>query len=162
MLKIGYVRLPDSESCADTAMLKAAGCHVVRAEEAVAITDEPQVLGSILDFIGPGDQLVVTRLDRLALTGRDILDVLDRVEARKASFHVLEPQLCSTGPAGAALRAALEAVAALEPARAPRRRPAEVQEIRALQQAGCGPVEIARRLGVSRMTVWRKLRAVEA
>ena len=32
---------------------------------------------------------------------------------------------------------------------------------RALQEAGVGPVEIARRLGVSRMTVWRKLRALE-
>ena len=31
-----------------------------------------------------------------------------------------------------------------------------------LQRAGIGPVEIARRLGVSRMTVWRKLKAVGA
>jgi len=30
---------------------------------------------------------------------------------------------------------------------------------RAMQAAGVGPVEIARRLGVSRMTVWRKLKA---
>ncbi len=162
MLRIGYVRLPDRESCADTAMLKAAGCHVVRAEEHTALTDEPQILGSILDFIGAGDQLVVTRLDRLALTGRDILDVLDRLEARGATFQILEPELCSDGPTGAALRAVLEAVSAMEPARAPRRRPAEVRQIRALQQAGVGPVEIARRLGVSRMTVWRKLRAIEA
>jgi len=36
------------------------------------------------------------------------------------------------------------------------------EEIKALQDAGVGPVEIARRLGVSRMTVWRKLRALEA
>jgi transcriptional regulator of acetoin/glycerol metabolism len=42
------------------------------------------------------------------------------------------------------------------------RRPAANQEIRALQRAGVGPVEIARRLGVSRMTVWRKLKAMEA
>ena len=37
-----------------------------------------------------------------------------------------------------------------------------MNEIHALQRAGVGPVEIARRLGVSRMTVWRKLKAVEA
>ncbi|HEX4098851.1 MAG TPA: HTH domain-containing protein, partial [Caulobacteraceae bacterium] len=69
----------------------------------------------------------------------------------------------SHGPEGRALRAALEAVAAIEPAaRARARRPAAPQEIRDLQRAGVGPVEIARRLGVSRMTVWRKLRALDA
>ena len=39
---------------------------------------------------------------------------------------------------------------------------AAAQEIRALQRAGVGPVEIARRLGVSRMTVWRKLKEATA
>ena len=41
-------------------------------------------------------------------------------------------------------------------------RPALSEDIRALQAAGVGPVEIARRLGVSRMTVWRKLKALPA
>jgi DNA invertase Pin-like site-specific DNA recombinase len=54
-------------------------------------------------------------------------------------------------------------VAAVEPAQGFRaRRPAAAQEIRDLQQAGIGPVEIARRLGVSRMTVWRKLKEATA
>ena len=58
----------------------------------------------------------------------------------------------------------LEAVGALEQAGPRKRRgsAAEAQEIRALRRAGLGPVEIARRLGVSRMTVWRKLREIEA
>ena len=37
---------------------------------------------------------------------------------------------------------------------------AQIEEA-ALQRAGLGPVEIARRLGVSRMTVWRKLKAMQ-
>jgi DNA invertase Pin-like site-specific DNA recombinase len=161
MLKIGYVRLRDAGAHEDTALLKAAGCQVVRAEEPGG---EGQTLASILDFMGPGDQLVVSRLDRLAATGRGLLDALDRLEARGAGLTVLRPPLSSTGAGGVALRAALEAVAELEPSAGHRRRrpvaPA-VQEIFALQQAGVGPVEIARRLGVSRMTVWRKLKAVE-
>ena len=59
MLKIGYVRLRDAAAHEDTAALKAAGCQVVRAEEPAA---DGEVLSSILDFIGSGDQLVVTRL----------------------------------------------------------------------------------------------------
>jgi len=159
MLRIGYVRLRDATAHEDTAALKAAGCQVVRAEEPGA---ETQALGSILEFIGAGDQLVVTRLDRLALGGRGLLAALDRLEARGASLSVLEPELSSAGPSGQALRAVLEAVAGLEPLGPGRRRPAAAtQEIFALQRAGVGPVEIARRLGVSRMTVWRKLKAVE-
>jgi DNA invertase Pin-like site-specific DNA recombinase len=105
----------------------------------------------------------VNRIDHLAASSRRLLDVVDRLEARGASLHVLEPELSTDGPAGAALRAVLEAMARVEPP-AMRRRPsaAAVQEICALQRAGVGPVEIARRLGVSRMTVWRKLKSLEA
>jgi len=160
MLRIGYVRLRDATAHEDTTALKAAGCQVVRAEEPGAGS---HALSSILDFIGAGDQLVVTRLDRLALGGRGLLDALDRLEARGASLSVLEPELTSQGPSGQALRAVLEAVAGLEPSGPGRRRrqAAAAHEIFALQRAGVGPVEIARRLGVSRMTVWRKLKAVE-
>lgn len=160
MLRIGYVRLRDLTAHEDTARLKAAGCQVVRAEEPGS---GGHALGSILDFIGAGDQLVVTRLDRLALGGRGLLDALDRLDARGASLSVLEPELTSQGAAGRALRAALEAVAGLEPPGHGRRRrqATATHEIFALQRAGVGPVEIARRLGVSRMTVWRKLKAVE-
>jgi len=165
MLKIGYVRLRDARSADDTATLKAIGCHVVRAEEpASPVADESAVLSSILDFIGEGDQLVVTRLEHLAHSTRSVLDVIDRLDLRGASLFVVEPELSSEGASGRALRAALEAVAAVEPAWVARRRrgaPA-AEEIKAMQDAGVGPVEIARRLGVSRMTVWRKLRALEA
>jgi DNA invertase Pin-like site-specific DNA recombinase len=164
MLRIGYVRLRDADSASDTAALKTLGCHVVRAEEpAPPGGDDSAVLYSILDFIGAGDQLVVTRLAHLGYGSRGVLEVIDRLESRGASLYILEPDLCSEGIGGRALRAALEAVAAIEPiSLARRRRPAATHEIRELQRAGVGPVEIARRLGVSRMTVWRKLKAVEA
>jgi DNA invertase Pin-like site-specific DNA recombinase len=168
MLRIGYVRLRDPgldvESAPETAALKALGCQVVRAETPVHPGgDDFAELHAILDVIGHGDELVVGRLEHLGASGRAMLGALQRLERRGASLHVVEPELSSRGPGGPALRAALEAVAAVEPEHAPRhRRPAEAQDIRALQRAGMGPVEIARRLGVSRMTVWRKLKAFEA
>lgn len=162
MLRIGYVRLRDRRSADDTVALKAAGCHVVRAEEPEALSDDSsEVLTSILDFIGEGDQLVVTRLDQLGASGRAVLEVLDRLEDRGASLFVVEQGISSQGLGGQALRAALQAVMAVEPAWTSRKRKGQLaaDEVRALQAAGVGPVEIARRLGVSRMTVWRKLRA---
>lgn len=164
MLKIGYVRLRDERSAEDTATLKAIGCHVVRAEEpACPMSDDSAVLNSILDFISDGDQLVVTRLVHLGASSRDLLDFLDRLEARGASLFIAEAEISTQGEGGRALRAALEAVASIEPPWASRRRKgAPTEDIRALQAAGVGPVEIARRLGVSRMTVWRKLRVMSA
>lgn len=167
MLRIGYVRLQDDGSGADpaaeTAALRALGCHVVRAEEpARPGGDDFAMLHSILEFIGGGDELVVGRLEHLGASGRAMWEALQALERRGAALRVVEPELSRVGPGGLALRAALEAVAAVEPVGAGRhRRPAAAQDIRALQRAGIGPVEIARRLGVSRMTVWRKLKAVE-
>jgi DNA invertase Pin-like site-specific DNA recombinase len=160
MVRIGYVRLRDERSGDDTGVLKAIGCHVVRAEEPVG-EDGSSVLSAILDFIGDGDQLVITRLEHLAHSTRAVLDVIDRLEEKGASLYVVEPEICSAGEGGKALRAVLQAVAAVERPPPLRRRKAAppADAIRALQQAGHGPVEIARRLGVSRMTVWRKLRA---
>ena len=80
MLRIGYVRLRDMTAHEDSALLKAAGCQVVRAEEPHA---GGHTLSSILDFIGVGDQLVVTRLDRLALTGRGLLDATISPDGRQ-------------------------------------------------------------------------------
>ena len=162
MLRIGYVRLRERDSAAETATLKALGCHVVRAEEPASGGEDNAVLTSILDFLGAGDQLVVTRLDNLSTSPRALLDILVRLEQRGAVLEIAEPSLRTTGPGADALRAALEAVATLDLAPSVRRRKPAADEILQLQRAGVGPVEIARRLGVSRMTVWRKLKAVEA
>ena len=127
------------------------------------MSDDSAVLNSILDFISDGDQLVVTRLVHLGSSSRDLLDFLDRLEARGASLFIAQAELSTLGEGGRALRAALEAVASVEPPWVSRRRKgAPTEDIRALQAAGVGPVEIARRLGVSRMTVWRKLKTQPA
>src|SRR3974390_2019096 len=92
MLRIGYVRFRDRDPAAETATLKALGCQVVRAEDCqLADGDEFAVLLSILDFVGAGDQLVVTRLDSLGASARAILEVLDRLEQRGALLIVAEP-----------------------------------------------------------------------
>jgi DNA invertase Pin-like site-specific DNA recombinase len=103
------------------------------------------------------------RLDHLGEGSRAALEVLERLEARGAKLYVVEPDISTAGEGARALRAALQAVAAVEPVPpARRRRAAAARDIVELQRAGVGPVEIARRLGVSRMTVWRKLKAYES
>lgn len=160
MLRIGFTRLNDGAAQVDAEKLRAVGCQVVRAAEP---GQENQALTTILDFIGVGDELVVVRLDRIARSSRGLLDVLDRLETRGAVLKVLEPELATDGFGGQTLRAVLEAVSGLEytGARGRRTTNADADTILALQRTGVGPVEIARRLGVSRMTVWRKLKALD-
>src|SRR5689334_19626642 len=104
MLRIGYVRLRDVDSASETATLKALGCHVVRAEEPNA-GDDSAVLMSILDFLGAGDQLVITRLDSLSTSPAQLLKVLSRLEQRGATLEIAEPELNTSGVGGRALRA---------------------------------------------------------
>ncbi|MFC3070776.1 recombinase family protein [Phenylobacterium soli] len=161
MLRIGYVRLSDTDHSDAAAALRDMGCQVVRVEEDAAPEARP-TLTSILDFIGQGDELVALRLQHLGRSPRAILEVVERLDARGAALITAEPPVTTCGERGETLRAVLAALAALEPPEPARRRPrAPAQQILALQRAGVGPVEIARRLGVSRMTVWRKLRALE-
>ena len=171
MLRIGYVRVEDRGFGADTAdqaaALEALGCHVVRAEDrTISRGEDFKVLNSILDFIAEWRPIGASADSEQPGLGssRGMLRVLERLEARGASLQIVEPELCSTGLGGKALHAVLEAMATVEPAAPLRqRRPAANQEIGAsLRRAGVGPVEIARRLGVSRMTVWRKLKAMQA
>jgi DNA invertase Pin-like site-specific DNA recombinase len=162
MLRIGYVRPSDPDHSHAAEALRDLGCHVVRVEENADGVELQPVLASILDFIGDGDELVALKLEHLGRSSRALLEVVDRLDQRGATLATTEPAVTSAGHDGETLRAVLRAMAALDPAEQPRRRPrAPAHEILALQRAGLGPVEIARRLGVSRMTVWRKLRSVE-
>lgn len=73
---------------------------------------------------------------------------------RGAALQVLDPPFTAESEAGRALAAGLALAA-------PKRPASEAEygdEAHALRAAGLGPTEIARRLGVSRMTVWRRLR----
>jgi DNA invertase Pin-like site-specific DNA recombinase len=162
MLRIGYVRSSDADHSHAADAFRDLGCHVVRVEEDADGAELQPVLGSILDFIGEGDELVALKLEHLGRSSRAILELIERLDRRGATLATTEPSVTSAGPEGETFRAVLRAMAALDPAETPRRRPrAPAHEIIALQRAGMGPVEIARRLGVSRMTVWRKLRDVD-
>ena len=84
----GYARVSiDGQSeAAEVRQLRAAGAKKVFREVASeAKTDRPQ-LRRLLAEIGAGDVLMVTRLDRLARSTRDLLNTLAAITAKKAGF----------------------------------------------------------------------------
>ena len=71
----GYARVSslDQDLGLQRATLKAAGCKVIRAETASGNRRDGRTeLQVLLDFVQPGDTLVVTRIDRLARSMRDL------------------------------------------------------------------------------------------
>jgi DNA invertase Pin-like site-specific DNA recombinase len=93
-MKYGYARVsPGGKSetvDAQTRQLTKAGCTKVFRDVHVsgAKTDRAQ-LRRLLDQLAPGDVLMVTRLDRLARSTRDLLNTLATITAKKAGFKSL-------------------------------------------------------------------------
>lgn len=68
---VGYARVSTEEQHTDPQAdeLRAAGCAVVHEEHASGADRGRPVLAQLLHDIGPGETLVVVRLDRLARSG---------------------------------------------------------------------------------------------
>src|ERR1700674_507640 len=87
----GYARVStDGQSeAAQVRQLRAAGAKkVFRKVANGAKTDRPQ-LRRLLAEVGPGDVVMVTRLDRLARSTRDLLNTLAAITGKKAGFRSL-------------------------------------------------------------------------
>jgi DNA invertase Pin-like site-specific DNA recombinase len=69
----------------------------VFAEKESGTRSDRKALAKALEALGEGDVLVVCKLDRLARSTRDLLNVLDAVAKRGAGFKVLDnPTLDTT------------------------------------------------------------------
>ena len=94
----GYARVStrDQDLALQVSELAAAGCAKVFKEKASgAKTDRPE-LAKVIRRLEPGDVLVVTRLDRLARSTRDLLNVLDEISQRGAGFRSLKDTWADT------------------------------------------------------------------
>jgi DNA invertase Pin-like site-specific DNA recombinase len=112
-MMVGYARVSTDGQTLDSQRqaLTAAGAERIHAEKVSgAVTDRTQ-LRLAIDRLLPGDVLLVTRLDRLARSTRDLLNTLDQVTKRGAGFRSLaEPMIDTTSPHG---RLVLEILAAI-------------------------------------------------
>src|SRR5438876_9600071 len=94
----GYARVStrDQDLATQNAELMAAGCAKVFKEKVSgAKTNRPE-LAKVISRLEPGDVLVVTRLDRLARSTRDLLNVIKEVSDRGAGFKSLKDTWADT------------------------------------------------------------------
>jgi DNA invertase Pin-like site-specific DNA recombinase len=94
----GYARVSSDGQTLDAqiAQLKAAGAEkVFREKISGARADRPE-LSRLLRKLAPGDRVLVTRLDRLARSTRDLLNTLAAIGDRKAGFRSLNDAWADT------------------------------------------------------------------
>jgi DNA invertase Pin-like site-specific DNA recombinase len=175
---IGYARasITDEDLAAQEEALRKAGCERVFVEQKdrVRITREGAI--QAVPFEG---ELVVTRLDRLAMHMGDLLSVVRQLHHKRAALRVLQCGLvvppARITPAGSFLDH-LEMLAAIEAnhfregrlkgiAKAKARGVYKgrhpiirAPKVRELSDSGYGVTEIAQALGISRTSVYRALR----
>lgn len=174
--KIGYARTStvDQNLDAQIEALTAAGCGMVRQEQRSGATlDGRPELRTILDFIHPGETLVVTRIDRLARSMQDLQTIVARLKEKGAHLAATEQPVDTSTATGKAFFDMLGVFAEFETnlrrerqaegIRAAKRkgvyrgRPPKIDmaAIQAKLGAGLSPSGIAREMGISRGTVYK-------
>ena len=182
MAKIGYARVStaDQDTAVQVAALLAAGCSPVREEKAsgTSTSGRPE-LAAVLDFLRPGDTLMVTRIDRLARSIGDLQVIVRAIRDKGAALACTEQPVDTSTAAGKAFLDMLGVFAEFETnlrkerqmegiAKAKsegvykgRKASIDAEQIRALKSEGLGASEIAKRLNIARASVYRIMDAAD-
>jgi DNA invertase Pin-like site-specific DNA recombinase len=181
MSSVGYGRISTSDQNSDAQRdaLTAAGCERIFLDTASGKLARRPKLDAALDFLRPGDTLVITRLDRLGRSVRNLVDLSATLGERRVDLRVLHQGIDTSTPGGKLTFHILGAIAEFERdlisertrdglnaarargrkgGRRPKMTPAKLATARNLYGARAHTVaQIAEIIGVSRSTVHRYL-----
>jgi DNA invertase Pin-like site-specific DNA recombinase len=174
----GYARVSttDQDLGVQQAALKAAGCEVVRAEKASGTKRDGRTeLATMMDLLRSGDVLVVTRIDRLARSLRDLQNLVHELKAKGVTLKATEQPIDTSSSAGKAFldmlgvfaefetnlrrERQMEGIGAAKAAGVYKGRKPSIDalQVAQLRAEGVGPADIAKRLGIGRASVYRVL-----
>ena len=178
---LGYARVStdDQDLALQRGLLREAGCRRLYEEKLSGARRDRPELARLLDQLREQDVLVVTRLDRLARSTRDLLDIAERLREGGAGLRSLaEPWADTTSPAGRMVLTVFAGIAEFERAlilartgagrvaaqargvrfgRPPALGPDHAALGRKLVGEGVSVREVARLLKVHRATLYREL-----
>ena len=87
MAHIGYARVSTGDQGLEVQLelLRAEGRKIVRSEKVSGARREGRLeLLTVIEFLRAGDEIVVTRLDRLGRDTRDVLNIVHKCQERDA------------------------------------------------------------------------------
>jgi DNA invertase Pin-like site-specific DNA recombinase len=178
MATLGYARVStiDQNLELQERALKAAGCEIVHAEKVTGTKRAGRTeLATLLQFLRSGDTLVVTRVDRLARSVKDLQDIVHELKAKGVTLKATEQPIDTGTAAGKCFldmlgvfaefetnlrrERQLEGIEAAKKAGVYKGRTPSIDptEVRRLAAEGLGGSEIAKRLGIGRTSVYRLL-----
>jgi DNA invertase Pin-like site-specific DNA recombinase len=117
MARIGYARVStiDQDLQVQHDRLQRDGCEIIRSEKVSGGSREGRTeLTTIIEFLREGDEVVVTRLDRLGRDTRDVLNIVHECHERGAFVTVLDPHVSTRGELGHVIITVLGMVAQME------------------------------------------------
>jgi DNA invertase Pin-like site-specific DNA recombinase len=179
-MDIGYARTSTVDQVAGFEAqqrgLAAAGCGKLFTEQVSSVAEREQ-LKAALDYLREGDVLIVTKLDRIARSVRDLMEIVDRIDAKGAGFRILDMNLNTKTPTGRLMLTVLGGVAEFERSMMLERQRegiakakaegkykgraktamAKANEVEALLAEGVNPTDVARKLGIGRSSVYRAM-----
>lgn len=182
---IGYARTSTTEQVAGLEAqkrdLEVAGVEKLFREQTSAVGERP-ALEQAIDFAREGDCIVVCKLDRLARSVAHLLQIVDRLAAKKVSLRILAMGVDTATPTGKLMLQIVGAIGEFERSmmlerqkegvakakaegrykgRAPTAR-AKAVDIRRLAAEGKTRQQIADELGIGVASVYRALKADQA
>ncbi len=136
MTTYGYARISTDGQTLEAQLeaLNAAGCEKIFRERVSGARANRTELAKLFSTIDADDVLIVSRLDRLARSTRDLLNIIDALDKRGAAFRSLGDQWAdTTAPHGRLILTVLGGLAEFEREliRARQRRPRTRQGARA-------------------------------
>ena len=115
MSKVGYARVSSTGQSLEVQLTKLATCDKVFSEKKSATsTNGRTALADCLTYLREGDQLLITRLDRLARSVLDLTKIAHDLQQRKIDLVVLDQSIDTSTPTGKLMFNMLGAIAEFE------------------------------------------------
>ena len=114
MAIVGYARVSSFGQSLEVQLDKLSHCEKVFQEKKSGRTDNRAELQKCLTYLRDGDTLVISKLDRLGRSIRDLLNIINQLEKNNVSFQVLDQQIDTSTPSGKLLLHMLGAIAEFE------------------------------------------------
>jgi len=95
-------------------LLQKAGCEEIFKEQLSGSETKRPELRKILNYIRKGDTIIVTKLDRLARSIKDLLNIAEEIKNKKAHFKILNIHLDTKSPTGELMLTMLGVIAEFE------------------------------------------------
>ncbi len=114
---IGYARVStlDQDHTTQIERLESASCKKVFSEKQSGTTKKNRTeLALCLDYMREGDTLVITKIDRLARSARDLHNIVHDLEKSGISLKVLDQNIDTSTPTGKAFLGMLATFAEFE------------------------------------------------